>query len=336
MRHSCFFAAVPVLAVLLSGCGPDSSSGSNFLNPAESVSLTFESFKLGNEEGLPEILPQTIFYDFYRGLEPADGQDDQGVAAQLRERLDLLMGLTPTEDGSSYTSARNPLDFLHHVIASNQVDNFNQGRQLMRDSITEGEGARYNTPDKDALIRFTEIGNNNGGEPGADERWVYTLLDWTSNPQLNKVFRAAQFIAREPDADDSNPPEVRSALWSGRFDGPDFAVSGYNEVEFSSTSLTGREFGNAELRQEFIGNKSDTLSLTQTSGITIAGETPDCIRVDIDYVDADVRVFTSTGEPPNNENEDTGTSSPNPAHCGNQQNGEEAVSYQSVAIERRQ
>lgn len=336
MRHSCIFATVSVLAVFLAGCGPESSSGSNFLNPAESVSLSFESFELRNEEGLPEILPQTIFYDFYRGLEPAEGQDDKGVAVQLRERLDLLMGLTPSDDGSSYTSARNPLDFLHYVIASNQVDNFNQGRRLMRDSITEGEGARYNTPDKDALIRFTEVGNNNGEEPAADERWIYTLLDWTSNPQINKVFRAAQFIAREPDADDSNPAEVQSAIWSGRFDGPGFDTSGYNKVEFSSTSLTGREFGNAELRQEFVGNKSDTLSLTQTSGITINAETPDCIRVDIDYTEANVRVFTSTGEASTNENEDTGTSTPNPAHCGNQQNGDEAVFYESVTIEQRQ
>ncbi len=336
MRHSCIFAAVPLLALTLAGCGPESTSDSNFRNPAESVSLSFESFEVRNEEGLPEILPETIFHDFYRGLEPADGENDEGVAAQVRERLDLLMGLTPTDDGTSYTSARNPLDFLHHVIATNQVDTFNQGRRLMRDSITDGEGARYNTPDKNALIRFTEIGNNNGEEPGPDELWIYTLLDWTSNPQMNKVFRAAQFNAGEPEQDDSNPPEVRSALWSGRFDGPDFVVSGYNQVEYSVTSLTGREFGNAELRQEFTGSKSDTLSLTQTSGITINDETPDCIRVDIDYEEASVRVFTSTGESPSNENNDTGASSPNPAHCGNQQNGKKAIIYQSVVIEQRQ
>ncbi|MDL0432706.1 hypothetical protein QPM17_16310 [Marinobacter sp. TBZ242] len=338
MRHSCIFATVPLLALFLAGCGPDSSSGSNFLNPAESVSLSFESFELRNVEGLPDVLPQTIFHDFYRGLEPAEGESDESadVAAQLRGRLDLLMGLTPTDDGTSYKSARNPLDFLHNVIASNQVDNFDQGRRLMRDSITADEGARYNTPDKNALIRFTEIGNSNGEEPAPDELWVYTLLDWTSNPQLNKIFRAAQFIARDPEEDDSNPPEVRSALWSGRFHGPDFSVSGYNQPEFAATSLTGREFGNAELRQEFIGNKSDTLSLTKTSGITINGETPDCIRVDIDYEEANVRVFTSTGESPNTEDSETGASSPNPAHCGNQQNGEEAVVYESVAIEQRQ
>lgn len=338
MRHSCIFAAVPLLALSLAGCGPESTSGGNFRNPAESVSLSFESFALKNEEGLPEVLPQTIFHDFYRGLEPTDGDNDEAadVAAQLRERLDLLMGLTPTDDRTSYKSARNPLDFLHYVIASNQVDNFNQGRRLMRDSITAGEGARYNTPDKNAQIRFTETGKSNGEEPDPDERWVYSLLDWTSNPQINKVFRAAQFVAREPAEDDSNPPEVKSALWSGRFHGPDFAVSGYNEVEFSSTSLTGREFGNAELRKEVIGKKSDTLSLTQTSGITIDSETPDCIRVEIDYEDANVRVFTSTDETPNTENEDTEGSSPNPAHCGNQQNGEEAVLYNSVVIEERQ
>ncbi|MCL7942659.1 hypothetical protein [Marinobacter sp. ATCH36] len=336
MRHSCILATIPLMALFLAGCGPESSSGSNFRNPAESVSLSFKSFQLRNQEGLPEILPRTIFFDFYRGLEPADGEDDEGVAAQLRERLDLLMGLTATDDGTSYSSARNPLDLLHHVIASNQVDNFNQGRRLMQDSITEGEGARYNTPDTNALIRFTETGNNNGGEPGPDEHWVYTLLDWTSNPRMNKIFRATQFIAREPEDGDSNPPEVRSALWSGRFHGPDFSVSGYNQPEFSATSLTGRELGNAELRKEFVGDQKDTLSLTKTSGITVQNEEPDCIRVVVDYLDSEVRIFTSKGEEPNNVDEETETSSPNPEHCGNQQIGSEAILYHSEGIEQRQ
>lgn len=336
MRHSCISTAVSLLALALAGCGPESTSDSNFRNPAESVSLSFESFTLRNDSGMPEVLPETIFHDFYRGLEPADGEDDEGVAAQLRERLDLLMGLTPSDDGDSYTAARNPLDFLHYVIVSNQVDNFNQGRRLMRDSITDGEGARYNTPDKNALIRFTETGDLNGGEPGPDQLWVYTLLDWTSNPMMNKVFRAAQFVAREPDEDDSEPPEVKSALWSGQFDGPDFSVSGYNRPEFAATSLTGREFGNAELRQDFIDEQNDILSLTKTSGITINGDEPDCIRVEVDYKDSEVRVFTSKDEEPNNEDDETGESSANPAHCGNKQNGEETILYQSRVIEQRQ
>ncbi|KPP96848.1 hypothetical protein [Marinobacter sp. HL-58] len=341
MRHSCIFATVSLLAMALAGCGPEStSSDSNFRNPAENVSLSFESFTLRNESGLPETLPRTIFYDFYRGIEPAEGEDDEDideVVGKLRERMNLLMGLTPSDDGKRYTHARNPLDFLHEVITSNQVDNFNQGRQLMRDSITAGEGSRYNTPDKDALIRFTETGDvEEGAEPGPDQRWVYTLLDWTSNPQVNKVFRAAQFVAREPEDDDSNPPEVSSALWSGRFNGPDFSVSGYNRPEFSATSLTGRELGDAELRQEFIGDQNDTLSLTGTSGITIDDEEPDCIRIVVNYKNAEVRIFTSRDEEPNNVDEETDESSPNPAHCGNQQNDDEAIFYQAEVIEQRQ
>lgn len=340
MRHSCIFAAVSLLAMTLAGCGPESTSGSNFRNPAESVSLSFESFTLRNESGLPEVLPRTIFFDFYRGIEPAEdgsNEDTDNVVAQLRERLDLLMGLTPGDDGKRYTQARNPLDFLHEVIASNQVDNFNQGRRLMRESITEEEGARYNTPDKNALIRFTETGDNKAGdEPGPDQIWVYTLLDWTSNPQMDKIFRAAQFVAREPDDEDSNPPEVRSALWSGRFNGPDFSVSGYNQPEFSATSLTGRELGDAELRQEFVGDQKDTLALTRTSGMTVNDEEQDCIRVVVNYKKAEVRIFTSKNEDPNNVDEETGASSPNPEHCGNQQNDDEAILYQSEVIEQRQ
>lgn len=334
MRHSCIFATVPLLALTLAGCGPDSSSDSNYINPATSVSLSFESFAVRNEEGLPPELPHTIFYDVYRGIEPADGEDDGGVVTQLRDRLELLMGLEPSDDETTYTSARNPLDFLHHIISTNQVNTFNDGRRLMRDSITKGEASRYNTPANNVLVRFTETGGNNGEPPEPDQIWVYVMLDWTSNPQLNKVFRAAQFVARPPADDDPSPPEVRSAVWSGRFHGPDFSVSGYNQPEYAAVSLTGREFGNAEMRQAFIGDKFDTLSLTKTSGITIDGEEPDCIRVDVDYVEARVRVFTSSGEPASNTS--NGITTANPAHCGNQQNGEEAVSYQSVVISERQ
>ena len=334
MRHSCILATVPLLALTLAGCGPDDSSDSNYINPAASVSLSFESFTVSDEDGLPPVLPQTTFYDVYRGIEPADGEDDEGVAAQLRDRFELLMGLTPSDDGTTYTHARNPMDFLHYVISTNQVNTFNDGRRLMRDSITRGEGSRYNTPANDALIRFTENGGNNGEPPEPDQIWVYVLLDWTSNPQLNKVFRAAQFVARQPADDDTSPPEVSSAVWSGSFHGPDFSVSGYNQPEYAVISLTGREFGNAEMRQEFIGNKRDTLSLTQTSGITINGEEPDCIRVEVNYENARVRVFTSSDEPPSNTS--NGETTLNPAHCGNQQTGDEAIVYESAVISERQ
>jgi len=336
MRHSCIFAAVPLFSLALAGCGPDTSSGSNFINPATSVSLTFESFTIHNEDGLPPVLPQTIFYDFYRGLEPADGENDEGVAAQLRERLDLLMGLTPSDDGTHYIRARNPMDFLQHVISTNQVDSFNQGRRLMRNSMNDGEPATYNTPDKNATIRFTEVGGNNGSDPEPDQRWVYPLLDWTSNPQLNKIFRSFQFIARAPAPDDNTPSEIASAFWSGRFANSSFSVSGYNRPEYASLNFTGRSLGNGELFQEFIGDKSDTLTLLETSGIEVDGEEPDCIRIKVSYENSEVRVFTSTGEQPTNEDNDTGAKSSNPAHCGNQQNDEEAVFYQSVVIDQRQ
>lgn len=339
MRHSCVFAAVPLLALTLAGCGPESTSGGNFRNPAESVSLSFESFTLRNETGMPETLPRTIFYDFYRGLEPAEGEDDEGVAPEIRQRLELLMGLTPSDDGETYIAARNPLDLLHHVISSNEVDTFNDGRRLMRDTITDGEGARYNTPDRNALIRFTETGDLNGGDPGPDQLWVYPLLDWTSNPQMNKIFRAAQFIARAPEDDDSNPPEVSSAIWSGRFDGSEFSVSGYNRPEFAATSLTGRELGNVEFWQEFIGEQSDTLILTGTSGIEINGEEPDYICVELDYEANRVRVYSSTGEadaPDESEGDEELTDVPlSPVECNREGTGD-PIEYTPIHITERQ
>lgn len=339
MRHSCIFAAVPLLALALAGCGPDSSGDSAF-NPAADVDLSFSTFVVEDQEGLPSRLQHTAFWDFYRGIEPTDGEGEQAeaVAEQLRRHLDPFLGATPTEDGTRYTSVRNPVDLLNDVIGRNLVDNFNEGRRLMYDSITEDEAARYNTPANNALIRFTETGDNSeeGVVPSSDRTWVYTMLDWTSNPSLGKVFRAAQFVARAPADNDESIAELKSALWSGRFDAQTFSVSGFNQPEYAAISLTGRTRGNVELRQEFVGTDKDTLSLTQVNSITIGGEKPDCIRAVLNYEEAILRVFTSSGESPSIVNEETEKTEPNPDHCGNQQNGKEAQKYRTEAVTTRQ
>jgi hypothetical protein len=358
MRHLRLFSALASIVFVTTGCGPDSPSDSNkALNPASSVSLTFETFTIDNEEGLPEVLPNTIFYDFYRGLEPADSaEDDKNTAAAVRGRIDELMGLTPTDDGTSYKAARNPMDFLNFVIDSNQVTTFNEGRQLMRNSISDGNPARYNTSANNATIRFTEAEDGSNSEPTTDQRWVYPLLDWTSAPLTGTILTARQFIARTPEDESETPPDVKSIVWSARFNAPEFSVSGYNQPEFELFSQTTRTLGNGELQKEHIGRKRDTFFLLNPPpergagedapqcdsippeaplGITIAGENPDCIRVEVDYEKSEVRVFTSVGEAREFEDE---RCSLNTNFCGLQRSVDdaEAVIYKSVTIGSRQ
>lgn len=355
MRHQRLSAAIALSVLGTTGCGPDSASDSNqALNPAASVSLSFETLTVANETGLPEVIPNTVFYDFYRGLEPLNDGDDQNVAAVIRGRIDALMGLTPSADGTTYVAARNPLDFLNFVIDSNWVTTFNEGRQLMRDSISRGDPARYNTPAKNATIRFT--GPDGSTDPVTDELWVYPLLDWTSVPLSQTILTARQFIARGPEDNSQPPPEVQSIIWSARFQAAEFAVSGYNRPEYALFSQTTRTLGNGELRQEYIGQKGDTFFLINPPpapeagqdapqcnsvppekplGITLAGQSPDCIRVEVDYPNSTVRVFASTGEA--REREDT-TCSLNANFCGNQRSSDGAavVTYDSVTIGSRQ
>lgn len=330
MRHSHLFGLILPLAITVTGCGPDTSSDSAF-NPATDVSLSFNSFVISDTAGLPPTLPRTLFWDFYRGIEP-DSEDGEAtaLATALRDHIDVFTGAVRADDDSAYRSVRNPLDLLHEVIASDTVDSFNEGRRLMRDSIAKGEPARFNTPANNALIVFTENPGNGNDEPTADQTWVYTLLDWTSNATLNKVFRAAQFVARQPSADQEEPvAEVASASWSGRFDGPSFSTSGYNQPEFVAASFTGRTRGNMELRQEFIGNKTDTLFLSGNTGIEVKTETPDCIRAVLDYVNQSLAIYTSDGEAPRLED---GTN--NPEHCGIKT--EPSMTYTTVTVAERQ
>ncbi|AZT82163.1 hypothetical protein EHN06_00580 [Marinobacter sp. NP-4(2019)] len=333
MRHSCFFAVTATITLGLSGCGPDSSGDDGYLNPATDVDLPLTTFRLQDTEGLAPVLQYTIFRDFYRGIQPATDGEDAGIAQALREHLNPFLGATPGEDGTDYTSVRNPLDLINEVIRSGIVDNFNEGRQLMRDSVNKDEAASYNTPANDALIRFTES-DSDSDVPAADRTWIYPMLDWTNTPNLGKIFRATQYVARQPAEGEENPAELASASWSGRYDASSFGTSGFNQPEFAAASLAGRTRGNVELLQEFIGTQRDTLTLTQARGIVIRGEEPDCIRVVLNYYDQRVQVFTSKDEPPTLE--DNGERTANPDHCGNQQNGEEAESYHSIAIAHRQ
>ncbi|MEX2476547.1 hypothetical protein [Marinobacter sp.] len=311
---------------------PDSSSDDGYLNPATDVDLPMETFRLRDQQGLEPALQYTAFRDFYRGIEPATAGEDNGSAEALRDHLNAFLGATPTDDGSDYTSVRNPLDLMNEVIRSGMVDNFNEGRRLMRDSIEKDEAASYNTPANDALVRFTET-DSSETTPPADRTWIYVMLDWTYNTDLGKVFRATQFVARAPADGEENPHEVASASWSGRYRASTFGTSGFNRPEFSATSYTGRTLGNVELLQEFIGTQRDTLTLTNVKGLAINGEEPDCVRVVQNYEEALARVFTSTDEPATIEEDDERTA--NPQHCGNQRN-DEAISYDTVVIDQRQ
>lgn len=336
MRHSCLFAAVPAIFLGLSGCGADSGGGPSYPNPATDVDLALRSFALENQSGLAPVLPRTIFRDLYRAIEPATDGADQGFADQLQSYLDTLMGLAPNAEGTDYVRARNPLDLMNEVITSGQVDSFNDGRALVRRALNNGDAANYNTPANDALIRFTET-DPDGSTPPEDQAWLYPLLDWKSNPDINRIFRAFQFIATKPADPAATVPELKSAFWSARYAGNSFGTSGYNAPEYAATEITGQTTGSLELLQEFVGDQRDTLSLTKgttgSPGITVNGQTPDCIRVDMDYQNQKVHVYASTGEPSTTTTD--GKTTANPAYCGNQRSGDEALLYDATPVMAR-
>lgn len=336
MRYVRLTSAMALAALLLAGCGADTGSGSSSFNPATSVSEEFETFTIEDDGGMP-FVSRTIFFDFYQGLEAAEGEDDQGIATQLRQRLNLLMGLTPGPEGKTYVAARNPFDLLHHLIHTDWIGTFNDGKQLMRDSVTSGSPATYNTPANNAIIRFTELEGRNGEDPEPDQIWVYPLLDWTSNfsqfePVEATIYRSAQFIARPPAEGTTNPAEIQSGVWSGGFKGENFSATGYNKPQFTALSITGRQFGDVEFYQTFVGAQYDTLLLTDTSGITIGTDEPVFICAQINYSASqnasEVKVVYVT-----DPEADTSGTDQNPSQCPDVGN---SFTYQSEPVAARQ
>jgi hypothetical protein len=333
MRHLRLFAALFPIVLGTTGCGPDSTSDSKRLNPAASVSLTPDSFTVQDIGGVPYV-SRTIFYDFYRGLEPLAGEDDRGLTAQLRDRLEFLMGLTPDpDDPTTYVSARNPFDLLHYLINTDQVSTFNDGKRLMRDSLESGNPENYNTPANNAIIRFTDPEAEDPSEPAPDQLWVYPLLDWKTNfsplePRTSVVFRSAQFIARDAAEGDENPAEIQSAFWSGRFRGETFSETGYNRPDVANFNVTGRNLGDLDFFKVMTGAEYDTLFLNDTSGITIDGVEPAFICVQVDYDRDQVRVAYVV-----NPDDDTGGTNADPSQC---QNVGTSFNYSAQTIASRQ
>ncbi len=330
--------ALSGLALLLTGCGDDSSHGA--FNPADDVDLVFSTFDLADQEGLPATLAHTRFHDFYRGIEPLDDADTdaEDMATELRGLIDQVMGTVATASGDNYRKARNPLDLMNQVLASGEVTNFASGRRYISDRIAAGEPGTYNSRANGALIRFIDQAATNAGAARPDREWQYQTLAWTYAPDdpdgnagYEKVFRTIQYIARDDEgADPGSLPELVSLLAGSQFDANNFVVQGYNPPEYANVSFATRTLGSLEFRQEFIGEQTDTLFVSRSD----EDAAPDCLRAELDYPMATLRVYTSTDEPAQIEQD--GAFVDNPQHCAFQQSGDESTRYDTVAIAERQ
>jgi hypothetical protein len=356
MRHSCTFAAVYASLVALSGCGLEDTGPSAF-NPATDVDLTFSSFDLENTDTAPDNLANTRFWHFYRGIEPADDNaDDRETAREIRRHIDIFIGATPSESGASYVRVRNPLDLMNQVLASGEVTNFQEGKRYIRQRIADGAGGTYNTRGNGAQIRFTDQNAALANQPLNDQLWIYPTLDWRYLPEGpegsdldNKVYRTIQYVSRSvPEEQKAEQPELVSVLAGSRFAANQFVELGYSPAEFATADYLSRSFGSIELRQDFIADNTDTLfiksgdaeviGLDRYPGYSGADNSPDCLRVELDYNMERVRIFASDGEPARiddpNSSDDQDTIA-NPDNCTNQEDADAVTDWATVAVTGR-
>lgn len=358
MRHSCIFAAISLAITGISGCGME-DTGPTAFNPATDVDLTFSSFDLENTERAPDTIEHTRFDDFYRGIQPADGNNTDNVdtMTEVRNHIGIFIRSTPAEEGQSYSKVRNPLDLMNQVIASGEVVNFQDGRKYIADRIANGASGTYNSRGNGADIRFTGQAAVLQDAALNDKIWIYPTLDWRYLPDgadgssvQEKVYRTIQYVSRSVDPEDEDTqPELVSVLSGSRFDANSFVTLGYNTPEFATADYLSRTAGSIELRQDFISGKRDTLFIKSPEkkvldlsrhGISEPADgSPDCLRVELDYPMQVVRIFSSDGEPstipaPTADNPDKTVN--NPDYCSYQEDADARVSWTTIAIPERQ
>jgi len=291
------------------------STGSTTINPAQDVDLTFSTFNLTNTETVPDNLDHTRFWDFYRGIEPTGSDsEDQQTVAEIRSHVDIFIGATPSDDGTHYVSVRNPLDLMNQVIAYGNVDNFDEGRRYIRQRIADSEAGTYNSRSNGAQIRFTDQAATLDAAPLNDRVWMYPTLDWRYLPQAaegsgltEKVYRTIQYVSRSvDDAVKEDQPELLSVLAGSRFDANEFVALGYNAPEYATAEFLSRNYGRVELQQDFLEDvdtlfikspDKEVIDLSRYPKYNNTDTSPDCLRVDVDYHVATVRIFASNGAP---------------------------------------
>ena len=363
MRHSCLFAAVSLTLLTLSGCRVDSGGdSSSTLNPASNVDLTFSTFDLADTDRAPNTLSKTRFADFYPGIEP-NGADQtaeyQATAADIRRHIDRFIGAEPTSDGKSYRKVRNPLDLMNQVISVGRVDNFDEGRGYIRRRIEADESGTYNSRANQASIRFTDQAATLETRPLNAREWRYQTLDWRyqAGSETGHVYRTIQHVARSVDAEDRDKqPQLLSVLAGSRFNAASFSAIGYNQPEYATADYVSRDYGGIELRQEFIGTtQKDTLYIKSPEqavidfsrhGFNMEDDSPDCLRIELDYGMSKVHLFVSNDEPAripdpeedpaDYENADDIPTVSNPANCANQPETEFLMSWNAESTPDRQ
>lgn len=350
------FAAICATVLGLSGCGAE-DSGSSALNPATDVDITFSTFDLENTARAPNNLQHTRFHDFYRGIQPAGTDpDDLKTTAEVRSHIGIFIRATPSDSGTGYTRVRNPLDLMNQVLASGEVSNFQEGKTYISQRIAQGVAGVYNSRGNGAQIRFTDQSAVLADLPLNDQAWIYPTLDWRYLPDgaegtglSEKVYRTIQYVSRSVDPEDqAAQPELVSVLAGSRFDANSFMELGYSPTEYATADYLSRSYGSIEFRQDFVVDNTDTLfiksadaevlGLNRYLGYTPADNSPDCLRVELDYNVETLRIFASNGEPariddPNSANEQDTIA--NPAYCGYQDDAEAITSWVTQAVTGR-
>lgn len=342
--------------LVLSGCGLEDTGPSAF-NPATNVDLTFSSFNLENTEVAPDNLGNTRFWNFYRGIQPeADDSDDLDTTSEIRNHIEVFIRATPTDAGTSYDSVRNPLDLMNQVLASGEVTNFQEGKRYISQRIADGVAGTYNSRGNGAQIRFTDQSAVIAILPLNDQLWIYPTLDWRYLPDGpegsdldNKVYRTIQYVSRSIEEEEqAAQPELVSVLAGSRFDANSFMTLGYSPTEFATADYLSRNHGGIELRQDFIDENTDTLfikndeseviTLDRYPGYGLGDNSPDCLRVELDYNMDLVRIFASNGEPARIDDPDSTDGQdtiPNPANCTYQEDADAITSWTTVPVAGR-
>lgn len=327
-------------ALSVTSCGGSSINVStatrqcaNGYDPALPVNVNVKSFTVDNSNN---NLGQTAFKQFFAGIQPSSTQSsgrsptaqDQQAANDVGALSQQFANYKPDQnatDYENYTSVRNAPDFINDQIGTDNIGNFDAGRQHIVACINQQAAAGYDN--NNVTLKDLSTGSNPNAADSQDQAWTF-IVRWSYSPNPSggqpNVSRVIEGLNTNTSIISIYDPQTFNDIG---FNQPESVIYGYTIANYTTNAypnakaqltlnLTKQYVGNSNQDEWELASESTDSSQTTTQQQTSTPPLPQsfmgdsnvrCVRMVMHYDINTVDVYWSDKSPTLNNSTNTGT-----------------------------
>lgn len=228
----------------------------NGFNPAVTVNVNVKSFTVDQSSG---HLDQTGFKQFFAAIQPnqtqQSGSPDVSLAQQAADGIGALsqqfVNYQPSDAYNNYKSVRNAPDFINNEIGTDDIGNFDTGRQHIVACIGQQAAAGYDN----GGVTLNDLSTATGADGAGSKAWTF-IVRWNYSPAPTggsaNVTRVIEGLNTNSSLISIYDPQSFSAVG---FNQPESIIYGFTEAGYGYANAKAQLTFN--LTKEFVGSSNE-------------------------------------------------------------------------------